>query len=295
VPLRNAHMKSIAFRMTSVAIPLLLLVCSYLTAGNQSRPSTTGILGAFGDEVAILEQAMTDARPQTILGVRFVTGTLKGRSVVVASSGVGKVNAAMCATLLIDHFMPGEVIFSGIAGGIDPGLHPGDIVIGEKTAHHDMGTLDPEGMHYRGMRSPVDWQPNPVYFDADPRLLLAAEAARKSVSLEKIASSEGERTPVIVRGIIVTGDVFVASPAKKEELRKGLQADAVEMEGAAVAQVCRELGVPCLVIRSISDTADAKARQEASLFSPIAAQNSALFVQSIVEQLPRPHHGFAIE
>jgi adenosylhomocysteine nucleosidase len=124
-----------------------------------------------------------------------------------------------------------------------------------------------------------------VYLDADPRLLLAAERARRNVSLEKIATSEGERIPVIVKGTIVTGDVFVASPAKKEELRKALNADAVEMEGAAVAQVCRELSVPCLVIRSISDTADARARQDASLFFPIAAQNSALFVQSIVEQL----------
>lgn len=278
-------MKSIVLRATCPAILLLLFICAHVTAGSQLRPSTTGILGAFGDEVAILEQAMTDARPQTILGVRFVAGTLKGRSVVVASSGTGKVNAAMCATLLVDHFSPGEIIFSGIAGSINPDLHPGDIVIGEKTAHHDMGTLNPEGMQYRGMRSPVDWQPNPVYLDADQRLLMAAETARKSVSLEKIATSEGERTPVIVKGIIVTGDVFVASSAKKHELRKALNADAVEMEGAAVAQVCRELGVPCLVIRSISDTADANARQDASLFFPIAAQNSALFVQSIIEQL----------
>ncbi len=283
--LRNIPVKSITPRMASVGILLPLFVCCRLTAGDQLRSSTTGILGAVGDEVAILEQEMTDAKPQTVLGVRFVMGTLKGRTVVVASTGTGKVNAAMCATLLVDHFSPAEIIFSGIAGSINPDLHPGDIVIGEKTAHHDMGTLNPEGMQYRGMRSPVDWQRNPVYFDADPKLLLAAEAARKSISLEKIATSEGERTPVIVRGIIVTGDVFVASPAKKEELRKALNADAVEMEGAAVAQVCRELGVPCLVIRSISDTADAKARQDASLFFPIAAQNSAMFVQAIVEQL----------
>lgn len=267
---------------------LLLFTCGHLTAGNQLRPSTTGILGAFGDEIAILEQTLADARPQTILGIRFVTGTLNGRNVVVASSGVGKVNAAMCATLLIDHFMPSEVIFSGIAGGINPDLHPGDIVIGEKTAHHDMGTLNPEGMHYRGMRSPVDSRPNPVFFDADPRLLQAAEAARKQLSLEKIQTSEGERAPAIIKGVIVTGDVFVASPSKKEELRKALNADAVEMEGAAVAQVCRELGVACLVIRSISDTADAKARQDAGFFFPIAAQNSSLFVRSIVEHLALP-------
>jgi adenosylhomocysteine nucleosidase len=277
-----------SIRKIGIALLLIVLLSSGLIGQDKSRTPATGILGAFGDEVAILEQSLADAQPQTILGIQFVVGMLKGRKVVVASSGTGKVNAAMCATLLIDHFMPSEIIFSGIAGSINPELHPGDIVIGEKTAHHDMGTLNPEGMHYRGMRSPVDWQPNPVYFDADPSLLLAAEAARKRTSLEKIQTSEGERTPVIIKGIIVTGDVFVASPAKKEELRKEFHADAVEMEGAAVAQVCRELGVPCLVIRSISDTADAGARQEASLFFPIAAGNSALLVQNIVEQLSFP-------
>jgi adenosylhomocysteine nucleosidase len=275
-----------------LAILLILLLVGVLIAEDKSRTPTTGILGAFGDEVAVLEQSLTDAQPQTILGIQFVAGMLKGRKVIVASSGVGKVNAAMCATLLIDHFAPGEVIFSGIAGSINPELHPGDLVIGEKTAHHDMGTLYPDGMHYRGLRSPIDWRPNPVYFDADPRLLLAAEAARRRTSLEKIYTSEGERTPVIIRGIIVTGDVFVASPAKKEELRKAFHADAVEMEGAAVAQVCHELGVPCLVIRSISDTADAKARQDTSFFFPIAARNSALLVQNIVEQLSLPAQQF---
>jgi adenosylhomocysteine nucleosidase len=271
-----------------LAILLVLLLAGVLIAQDMSQAPTTGILGAFGDEVAILEQSLTDAQPQTILGIRFVAGMLKGRKVVVVSSGVGKVNAAMCATLLIDHFTPSEIIFSGIAGSINPELHPGDLVIGEKTAHHDMGTLYPDGMHYRGLRSPIDWRPNPVYLDADSRLLHAAEEAVKCTSLEKINTSEGERTPVIITGIIVTGDVFVASPAKKEELRKAFHADAVEMEGAAVAQVCRELGVPCLVIRSISDTADAKARQDSSLFFPIAARNSALLVQNIVEQLSLP-------
>jgi len=274
--------------MVAMMILLLLLPFCHGGAGAQSQAPTTGILGAFSDEVAILEQALTDAQAQTILGIRFVTGKLKGRRVVVASSGAGKVNAAMSATLIIDRFKPDEILFSGIAGAINPDLHPGDIVIGEKTAQHDLGTLTPEGMQRRGMRNPVDWQPNPVFFDADPKLLALAEAVAQRLRLEKIATSEGERTPKIIKGIIVTGDVFVASPQKKDELRKSLNADAVEMEGAAVAQVCRELKVPSLVIRSISDTADAKARLDSSLFSPVAAENSARLVTEIVQQLGSP-------
>jgi adenosylhomocysteine nucleosidase len=274
--------------MVAMMILLLLLPCSHGTAGAQPRTPTTGILGAFSDEVAILEQTLTDIQPQTILGLRFVIGKFKGRKIIIASSGVGKVNAAMSATLMIDRFKPDEVLFSGIAGSINPDLHPGDIVIGEKTAQHDLGTLTPEGIQRRGMRNPVDWQPNPVFFDADPKLLALAEAARQHVQLEKITTSEGERIPKIIKGVIVTGDVFVASPAKKDELRKSLNADAVEMEGAAVAQVCRELKVPCLVIRSISDTADAKARLDASLFFPVAAENSARLVTAIVQQLASP-------
>jgi len=269
------------------AMALVLVVLSPGRASTRAQPQApiTGILGAFSDEVAILEQALTDAQPQTILGIRFVTGKLMGRRVVVASSGVGKVNAAMSATLLIDHFRPSEVLYSGIAGAVNPDLHPGDIVIGEKTVQHDLGTLTPEGIQRRGMRNPVDWKPNPVFLDADPELLGLAEVARKRVELEKIQTSEGQRTPKIIKGIVATGDVFVASPAKKEELRKALNADAVEMEGAAVAQVCRELGVPCLVIRSITDSADANARKDSNLFFPVAAQNSSRLVMDIVGQL----------
>jgi adenosylhomocysteine nucleosidase len=248
----------------------------------------TGILGALSDELALLEGAVTDPQPQEILGIRFVTGKLKGRRVVIASSGVGKVNAGVAAALLIEHFKPHEILYSGIAGGINPELRPGDVVIAVKTVQHDLGTLNPEGIQLRGARNPVDWRRNPVFFDADPRLLNLAESVGKGVELGKIKTSGGERSPRVIKGIVATGDVFVTSPAKRDELRKTLKADAVEMEGAAVAQICYQLAVPCLVIRSISDTADAKAFDDKNEFLPTAARNSALLVTAIIEQLASP-------
>lgn len=264
-------------------LPLLGTLCP--CAGQEPSAPVTGILGAFSDELALLEQSVEDPQPQQVLGIRFLVGKLKGRKVVVASSGVGKVNAGVAAALLIEHFKPNEILYSGIAGALNPDLHPGDIIIAEKTFQHDLGTLGADGIELRGARNPVDWQRNPIFFEASPRLLDLAESAGKQIKLGKIQTSGGERTPRIIRGIIATGDVFVASGEKRDELRKKFKADAVEMEGGAVAQICHQLAMPCLVIRSISDTADAGARDDANEFLPAAARNSALLVTAIVARL----------
>jgi adenosylhomocysteine nucleosidase len=213
---------------------------------------------------------------------------MSDRDVVVAFTGVGKVNAAMTTTLLLEHFDPCEVIFTGIAGAVDPNLSPGDIVIAEKTAYHDMGTVWPEGFFPKGIKNPLDGWHNPVFFDADKRLFALAQAAAKKVDLAPVNTGEGERKPNISPGIIVTGDVFVASETKCAELRKTFQADAVEMEGAAVAQICYQRHVPCLVIRSISDNADAGARADSMMFHMMAAKNSASLVSDIVSLLKQP-------
>jgi adenosylhomocysteine nucleosidase len=195
------------------------------------------------------------------------------------------VNAAITATLLYEHFRPAEVLFTGIAGGLRPGLLPGDIIIAAKTVQHDFGTLTSEGFHRRGARNPISPERNPLFIPADRRLLRVALAAVKTVKLDAIRMRKGTRTPGIVEGTVATGDVFVASPAKKAELHRELGADAVEMEGAAVAQVCWQWRVPCLVIRSVSDLADDDALADSRTFLPIAAANSAALVTEIVAGL----------
>lgn len=246
---------------------------------------TTAILGAFNKEVMMLEEQLTDKHQQRIEGMRFVTGRLHGKSVVVAWTGIGKVNAAMTTTLLIEHFRPSEIIFSGIAGGVNPQLQPGDIVIAAETAHHDMGILGEDGFYNRGVINPLDGHRNPVYLLADKRLLKLAEQAAEQVKLETIKTTVGERTPRIIKGVVVTGDVFVASPAKAAELRDMLNADAVEMEGAAVAQICYQRRIPHLVVRSISDKADKTARMDSMMFQEMAAKNSAALIAKITELL----------
>lgn len=272
--------------LVCVLVILSVSSCSSTVQELNSEP-ITAILGAFEREITLLEDRLTDTQEQKIEGVRFVSGNLNGKRVVTAWTGIGKVNAAMTATLLIEHFRPGELIFTGIAGGINPQLWPGDIVIAAETAHHDMGVLTPQSFDYRGAMNPLDGWRNPVFLPADEHLLELAQRAAGQLELEMIETTAGERLPRIIKGIVVTGDVFVASPDKRAELRQQLGADAVEMEGAAVAQICYQQRIPHLVIRSISDKADEGAVLDKQLFQMVAAKNSASLVTEIISLLNR--------
>lgn len=236
-------------------------------------------------ELETLEQQLTDRKERTVRGVRFVTGSLKGRAVVLGHSGMGEVNAAGAAILIVEQFQPAHLLFTGIAGGLNPDLGPGDIVIGARTAYYDYGELTPKGFRSLPTVNPLTGKPNPLFFPADTGLLAAAEKAAADLKLARVKTSNGERIPRIVTGVIVTGNMFVASPTKSAELRKDFQADATEMEGAAVAQICWQQRVPCLVLRSLSDDAGAKAEEDVRRFERTAAQNSASLVTSIVARL----------
>lgn len=269
----------------TVSLTLIILLCGSCASvfRGQVSEQITGILGALDEEVAILQGQLADSKQQTIEGVSFVSGKLRGRKVVIAQTGIGKVNAAMTTTLMIEHFGPAEIIFTGIAGRVNPELSVGDIVIAEKTAHHDMGIITETGLVNRGEINPFDGVRNPVFFPADERLLKLAEEAAEKIKLTPVKTVAGKRAPRIVKGIVVTGDVFVASAAKVAELRRKLGADAVEMEGAAVAQVCYQRRKPCIVIRSISDKADEESLVDVDRFTMLAAVNSAALVAQMVE------------
>jgi adenosylhomocysteine nucleosidase len=269
-------------RLVWLAVVLFLIAMPFGWAGEKNSEPVTGILGAMPVEIQMLESRLEGEQAEKHLNVTFHTGTLNGRRVVLAASGIGKVNAAMTATLLLDHFHPSEVLLTGVAGGINPKLAPGDIVIGEKTAQHDHGELTSTAFHPQPTGNGV-----PLFMTPPERLLVLAEAAAKDAALDKVPTTQGERQPRVVRGVIVTGDVFVASPAKTAELRRVLKADAVEMEGAAVAQVCWQQNVPCLVIRCLSDKADVAANADFGRFVNVAATNSAKLTLSMLKLLAK--------
>ena len=272
-------------------------VCLYLSAaagptGPAPAPPArqkdlTAILGAMHSEVAPIIRQMTDKQTRKHLGVTFITGTLNGRPVVLARTGIGKVNAAMVSTLLLDRYRPSEVIFTGIAGCLNPKMHPGDVVIGQKLIQHDLGRMTADGMRNSSVRSPADGGRNPVFFASDARLVALAERIAGKLTLDAIDDPAGRRQPRIRTGVIATGDVFVASRAKRTSLRKRHGADAVEMEGAAVAQICHQQKVPFLVIRGLSDDADETANRDLREFIQAASANAAKLTTSIIAELAR--------
>jgi adenosylhomocysteine nucleosidase len=250
----------------------------------QQSPPPIAILGALNDEVAWLRGQLQDTSSITFTGRTFLTGNLEGRPVIIAVTGVGKVNAAMTMALLADHFTPSAVIFSGVAGGLNPDLLPGDIVIASRTFQHDLGEATADSVLNWGVRDPLTRQEMPIFLPADSLLLALAQRASSEAGFEKVPTSVGLREPKVITGLIATGDLFFSSTPKKEELRFRHSPDAVEMEGAAVAQVCYELGIPCLDIRALSDRADENAMQDFEKFFQIAARNANRIVLDMIIQ-----------
>jgi len=258
-----------------VALALLLLAPAPARA---EEPAPIALLSALDAEARPVLAALTDREAVGLLGIPCVVGRLDGRRAVVAVTGVGKVNAALTTALVIQRFSPAAVIFTGVAGALDPELQPGDVLVGEKLVQHDLVNHTEQGAVLRSVRNPRDGAANPIVLEASASLLALARQASTRV--------EKELTPARLRfGTIATGDSFVGSREKKAALREQLGADAVEMEGAAVAQVCHELGVPFLVVRGLSDRAGTGARDEARSHLETAARNAAITALAVARAL----------
>jgi adenosylhomocysteine nucleosidase len=271
---------------------LTILFCSVTisiatTAQVAKKPAgVTGILGAFADEITYLLTQVQQKKDTIIQQVHFTRGVLNGKQVVIAQTGMGKVNAAVTTTLMLEHFQPHEIIFTGIAGAVNPTLLPGDVVIGTKITYHDYGAITPaNALVNKPTRNPYTAKENPLYFNCDSALIILAQRVSGNISLDKINRNNQLQSPQIISGTIVTGDVFVNSDQAVKRLQDELHADATEMEGAAVAQVCWQQQTPFIVIRSMSDNANSNARNDVATFLQIAARNSAKFVMGMLGQL----------
>ncbi|MEZ0539790.1 5'-methylthioadenosine/adenosylhomocysteine nucleosidase [Fibrella arboris] len=261
---------------------LILVVASYFSHGQAYQPApVTALLGAFGPEIDLVEKRLQNPVVVQKNGIRFVTGRLGAQQVVVALTGIGKTNAAMTTAFALAYFRPKQVIFTGIAGGIRPDLQPGDLVVGRETGYHDYHWTTLDNKPTNQTRNLLTNTLNPSYFPGDSALMALALKTASTSTLEPIPGLP--RAPIAVSGRIVTGDEFVNSDQRVNQLRTEHQADATEMEGAAVAQICYQQGIPCLVIRSLSDKANSSARTDMRTFLAIAARNSAQLVVSMME------------
>lgn len=234
---------------------------------------TFGVIGAMDSEIRrLLEQAADGWQTETRAGLTFYSGVRAGQRIVVVKCGVGKVNAARCAQLLIDAYAPDYVINTGIAGGLSHGLRVGDIVAGAELLQHDFDVT--AFGHARGNLCEGD-DTKPTVFRSDAQLLAL---------LEGVSAAPDCR---ILAGRIATGDVFISSQAAKQQLVEEFQADAAEMEGCAIAQTAAANAVPFLVLRAISDLADGTAAASFDAFEQEAADRSAALLLALIDALGR--------
>ena len=248
-----------------------------------------GIVGAMPQEIALLQRDLRQPRIQTRGMRQYLQGTLYGKDVVLVFSRCAKVAAASTATTLIEVFGVDLVVFTGVAGAMDPDLEVGDVVIGTLLLQHD---LDARPL-FRRFEVPLLDQ---VAFEAPASLVsLARRSAQlylqthlhSEVSAESLMAF-GIKSPKVREGLIISGDQFIASPEILTSLRNALleaqlpMAQCVEMEGAAVAQVCHEHGIPLIVMRAISDRADHCAAVD---FVPFVEQVASHFTCGIVKEL----------
>ena len=256
-----------------------------------------GILGASKEEVEHILEDLQESSRETIGKRGYFSGILYGHEVVVNITGWGKVASASAVTTLINRFDVDSVIFCGVCGGAAGELNIGDIIVGSKFVQHD---LDAQPVFAKYQVPPLgvscfhlglDFVRKPTYFEADPVLHKAAfQAALSFVSnhinedipselLEKFNISK----PGIYQGLIATGDQFIRSSEKMNELQSELpDLNGVEMEGAAVAQVCKHHGVPFACIRIVSDKADHSAIID---FEAFIHRIASYFTRGIVREM----------
>ncbi|MCZ3384360.1 MULTISPECIES: 5'-methylthioadenosine/S-adenosylhomocysteine nucleosidase [Kosakonia] len=228
-----------------------------------------GIIGAMEEEVTLLRDKIENRQTLNVGGSEIYTGTLNGTEVALLKSGIGKVAAAMGATLLLERCQPDVIINTGSAGGLAATLKVGDIVVSDEARYHD---ADVTAFGYDIGQLPGC----PAGFKADDNLIAAAEACIGELNLHA------------VRGLIVSGDAFINGAEGLAKIRHNFpQAIAVEMEATAIAHVCHNYSVPFVVVRAISDVADQESHLSFDEFLVVAAKQSSLMVETLVQKLAR--------
>ena len=228
-----------------------------------------GIIGAMDEEVSILKEKLEAEQVKTIASMDFHVGKLEGKDVVIVRSGIGKVNAAVCAQILISVFEVDCVINTGVAGSLRNEINIGDIVLSKDALSHDM---DATGFGYEPGIIP---RMKESVFKADEQLLSIAKQVNEEVNTD-ISTFVGR---------VVSGDQFISDAEKKKYLVEKFQGYCTEMEGAAIAQTAYLNNVPYLVIRAISDKADNSAEMDYSEFERKAIEHTVKLVTGMAGRM----------
>lgn len=245
----------------------------------------TAIVAALHDELAGVLALMPDEHRQVIGGREFWLGHLHGQDVVAVLSGIGKVAAATTATLLVERFGVQRIVFTGVAGGLGAHVRVGDVVLARSFLQHDMDASPIFPRHevpgYGRARFAADEALADALELACDRMLQALPDRLPTATVQAF----GLNSPRLHQGLLLSGDRFVSTTAESQALQRELpEALAVEMEGAAFAQVCHDFGVPLAVVRTISDRADDAAHVDFPRFlREVASRYSAAVIETLFD------------
>lgn len=229
-----------------------------------------GIIGAMETEVKSLCEQLQNAQTSTNAGLTYFSGELNGKDVVIVKSGIGKVNAALCAQTLILKYGVSKVINTGIAGATGGNLGIFDFVVSEETVYHDFDTT---AFGYKLGQVPGM---NPS-FKADSEMVKKAIAA--------FGRTPHAKEHKVISGLIASGDQFISAGEKKNFIKTNFNPVCVEMEGCAIAHACSINNVPFIIVRCMSDMADESVESTYSFNEDVCAKMSADFVTEIIQDL----------
>lgn len=226
------------------------------------------IMGAMQEEIEPLLANFDSINIVEYANNKFYEVNYNGLDIVIAYSKIGKVFASLTASTMIEKFGCDTLLFSGVAGGINPDLKIGDLIIADKLCQHDLD---------------ITAFGHPHGYVPEGKVFIETTKELRDVAI-KVASQNDIK---VIEGTIATGDQFVHSAKRKEFIEKVFNADALEMEGASVAVVCDSLNVPFFILRAISDTADMDAGFDFDEFLKSSAKNSADYIIKIVKELKK--------
>ena len=296
------------------AIAVLLVATALPGVAREVDDDTrrAAVVSAFAPEMSVLRNALEGASVRSVNGVEFVTGRLEGRDVVLFLSGISVVNAAMTVQLALDRFHIDRILFSGIAGGVDPGLNIGDVVIADRWGQYlelllaresddgwsktpffeypfgNFGMMFPRSITV--MRAGLEAPETRFWFPVEEALLDGARRTAAEASLERCTAENAclEHTPrIVIGGPGVSGGAFVDNAAFRAWTFETFGARVLDMESAAVAHVAWANGVPFIAVRSLSDLAGGSEQgNQLEVFLRLAAGNAAAVVKALLRAMP---------
>tara|TARA_R110002073_G_scaffold187526_5_gene346243 strand:- start:74 stop:934 length:861 start_codon:yes stop_codon:yes gene_type:complete len=278
------------FFIHTVISAVLLFSSALLQAENIEMPfydpsDKILILGAVPQEIPPIVEALENSTKADLWGIPYWQGTLEGKEVVVAITGVGKTFTGMTTTLFITQFKPRFVLMTGSGARVNTELRTGDVIVAVDTYEHDYGSLTPNGMVYREMNGPIDGNEVENRFSPAAEHIKIAKEAIASYPIQTVTADGNEYDTIARLGVVSSSDLFGVTNQRIELLRSRFNTDIMEMESAPLGLVCEQFGAPFLIVRSGSNQAQEAPNNDYLRLGPIAAREAAKFTLHLLKYL----------